>query len=418
MKILGFCWKQPKHVEYYLSLIRNLEKKGVKFCFVTEGDKAKELFAEQGIEAFTHRDIVTPDVQKKVTHWWNNTDKKEYAGYNLPSLLQYERDSFAHRPELIKMALQHAVLLIEGWLRVFKHVQPNAVFTWNGGVIEPKIPAEIAKKHGLPAYFFERGFFPHTLVIDPKGVNFGSHIAGDGWREVGFSVSEDDLRGMREYIDGYHRNAETVVRQAQRVLTKAELYKELRIAEGKKIILFPLQIEADTNIIMYSPHFKTMPEIIMQMQNLLEREFADYVLVVKPHPEDKDRMAEFGDIFSDQSRLVSDVNLHSLIQAADVVLTINSNVGLEALTYYKPVIVLGMAIYSHKGATYDINDKADIAMKLAEVGAALPAGKKRKVDELIYYLLRHYLYFSNGEEVFVGSNGEIEDRILSRMVLS
>jgi len=198
MKILGFCWEHPKHIEFYLSLIRNLEKKGVKFCFVTEGGTAKELFTEQNIEAFTTKDIVTRDVQKKVTHWWNNTDRTEYAGYNLPSLLEYERHAFVNRREVIKMAFQRSLLLIEGWLRVFERVQPDAVFTWNGGVIEPKIPAEIAKKHGLPVYFFERGFFPNTLVIDPKGVNFGSHIAGDGWKEIAFSVSDDDLRRLHE----------------------------------------------------------------------------------------------------------------------------------------------------------------------------------------------------------------------------
>jgi len=57
------------------------------------------------------------------------------------------------------MAFQRTVLLLEGWLRVFERIQPDAVFVWNGGVIESKIPAEIAKSRGLPVYFFERGLF-------------------------------------------------------------------------------------------------------------------------------------------------------------------------------------------------------------------------------------------------------------------
>ena len=87
------------------------------------------------------------------------------------------------------------------------------------------------------------------------------------------------------------------------------------------------------------------------------------------------------------------------------------------MTYYKPVIVLGKSIYSHKGATYDIDEKSDIAPTLSEIdpNPVLPVEKKTKVDELVYYLLKHYLYFSDAEEVFANGNDEFETKIISQM---
>jgi len=425
--ILGFCWDNPYLFEFYLPLIRGLEKKGIKFCFITTGYTTKKLFISCGIESFAYSDILTPDLQRKVDHWWNglqinsiNWSNLEYEGYNLYSLSEYDRILLGKEPttKQIKNLFCRTALLLEGWLSVFEYTQPCMVFTWDGTRIESNMPAEIARNHNLPVYFFERGFFPNTLVLDPEGVNYRSYIAGDGWNEVTVSVSGDDSVKVLDYIDQYHRNAETVVKQSQKKISKAELYKDLQIPEHNKIMLFPLQIESDANILFFSPLFKSMIDIITFIQNLLEQEFSDYTLVIKPHPEDKDRISELQNILNPKSRLVLDVHLHSLIQASDTILTVNSNVGLESLTYYKPVIVLGKSIYSHKGATYDIEQKADIVSTLAEIAqknSILPMEKEAEINKIVYYLLRYYLYFRDAKEVFANSNDEIENKILSQM---
>ena len=51
---------------------------------------------------------------------------------------------------------------------------------------------------------------------------------------------------------------------------------------------------------------------------------------------------------NEQTRLNTDFSLHSLLSVADVVVTVNSTVGMEALLQHKPVVVL-VARFTGKG---------------------------------------------------------------------
>ena len=73
-------------------------------------------------------------------------------------------------------------------------------------------------------------------------------------------------------------------------------------------------------------------------------------IVVKPHPRDTDMdtLTWLGQKARKDKRLhLLPVNIHDILAAADVVVTINSAVGVEAMLHEKPVVLCGQADFHH-----------------------------------------------------------------------
>jgi CDP-glycerol glycerophosphotransferase (TagB/SpsB family) len=172
-------------------------------------------------------------------------------------------------------------------------------------------------------------------------------------------------------------------------------------------------MERDSNIISYSPHYRQMPAIIRDLARAVQ-DLPDVCLIVKPHPEDRDRLAELRSFGSARVRLSEDLSLPSLLAIADVVVTVNSTVGLEALTRRKPVLVLGQAIYGEKGFTFDLESPARLPERLRESLAAAQNGRFNEAafHRFLAYLLTHSLFRLNGPDPW-GSRDHISQRILS-----
>jgi Capsule polysaccharide biosynthesis protein len=77
-------------------------------------------------------------------------------------------------------------------------------------------------------------------------------------------------------------------------------------------------------------------------------------IVIKPHPRDFDdathRMLR-ALARRDQRVTVTSANIHDILSAADVVVTINSAVGIEAMVHRKPVVLCGQADFHHCAVT-------------------------------------------------------------------
>ncbi|OHY82204.1 hypothetical protein BCA33_07890 [Marinobacter sp. AC-23] len=134
---------------------------------------------------------------------------------------------------------------------------------------------------------------------------------------------------------------------------------QLGLSPEKPVILLPLQIESDSNIQNNSPYFKSMEELIRSVTSVLGGTGAQ--LVVKPHPEDRSRRNRIEALCSASDvRCCWDLSLQSLLPVTDLVVVINSTVGLEALLQNKPVVALGQSIYDRKGFTLDLDNKTSL----------------------------------------------------------
>ena len=109
-------------------------------------------------------------------------------------------------------------------------------------------------------------------------------------------------------------------------------------------VFLPLQVSADTNLILLS-----------DCDNIKAIEIAERhakklacVLVVKTHPAETNQgiIRNITSICKERGHLLTSLNTTELIRGAMGVVTINSTVGLEAMLYGKEVKILGRSIYS------------------------------------------------------------------------
>lgn len=125
-------------------------------------------------------------------------------------------------------------------------------------------------------------------------------------------------------------------------------------------------------------------------------------ILIKPHPLDTDerhlrtvrRLVQ-----TDPRMRVVAANIHDMIAAADVVVTINSATGLEAMMQGKPVILCGQA---------DFHQNATTVTTAAELDAALSAPPQMRDDDA-------YLYWYFRKMCFSAQSPTLVDDVLTRI---
>lgn len=294
---------------------------------------------------------------------------------------------------------------------VLADFRPQLVAVWNGCILEARVMEALARRSGAAVCYLERGLLPDSLVIDPHGVNAHSRFgrpAGPGAPAPVFTEAE--LAAARTYLERSAEHGRSVVRQPERIAA-AEVRARLDLPAGTRLVLLPAQIDWDTNILYHCPRFPTNLSVIAALRGALTAEGA--VLVFKPHPEEP-RPTDWRAALGELGRLAEGLNLHSLIAAADAVVVRNSTAGLEAVIHRKPVLVLGRALWSHRGFTHDLaaGEAAGDGLHRA-LRDGFTAGMGAAADRFFAGLTRDYLYFLDDAGPFPGSNRGVLQRLLA-----
>lgn len=158
------------------------------------------------------------------------------------------------------------------------------------------------------------------------------------------------------------------------------LYEESPL--NKKIIFYPLHYIAESQVTVRSNGF--IDQVLLL--KLISLNLPDnHHILVKEHPNVLGRM-KLSDLLSIRKlKNVSLVNpkitAHEIIKVSDIIMTINSTVGFEALLYQKPVITFGKSFYRGRGLTLDVNSINEIPKKVKEAEIFKP-----KYEEVLNFL--------------------------------
>lgn len=189
---------------------------------------------------------------------------------------------------------------------------------WNGQD-QRKFPVICQiREMGMPVLFSELGWFPQMewYYVDPIGVNYESTIPT---KEL-LPIAEEEKVAVRGWMKQYHDKHPVVGFPHERY------------------VFLPLQMEIDAQIRRFS-RFDKMQEAI----DAIAWAFKDWLIVIKAHP----RVPDFKfRLPGNCIKVHVETSLHQLIRNSDAVATISSTVGAEALTYQKPVIMLGYSFYT------------------------------------------------------------------------
>jgi lipopolysaccharide biosynthesis protein len=133
-------------------------------------------------------------------------------------------------------------------------------------------------------------------------------------------------------------------------MTREEVVSFLHLPPGKPIVLIPLQVEHDSNIVAGSP-LKDMASLVtFCFRNI--KDIDAFSVIIKKHPGQLDVVL---DGTGHATLCDTQVDNLSLINAADYLITINSSSGFEALCLDKKVFTLGKSPYAGLGFTADVS---------------------------------------------------------------
>ena len=415
-RILIFCWSNPNLEEYYVNFINEVSNNvEVLPIFIVTTVLSKLRFLKRDMYAFTYQELIRYNLQ-----FGNSADDK-YCGFNrkiLKDLSDYDRSvgsKWIPNPNLTEKEfyVHQSLMILKGYNFIWQNFKPHLAITWNGVTLFQKALAFLAHNYDVPVLFFERGLLPQTLYVDTEGVNYKSSIAGDKWFKYKIPYPHDDkIKKVKKYCQKLRKDKRSIVNIGESTQPE-ELRKRLKIDDKSKIVLIPLQIEKDSNILYFSPYYSNMPEIIKDIQRAINQ-FNNIHLIVKPHPEDSNRLNELRSLTTNTTHILDDVKLYSLLELADLVITVNSTVGLEALVFRKPVIVLGKAMYSEKGFTYDLLDRR-VLPKLIEVAFKKHTFNEKEFYRFLVHLLENKLFSLDTDQDSWNSRKSIVNNLVAIM---
>ncbi|MFB4331516.1 hypothetical protein [Paenibacillus sp. CR_12] len=397
------------------------------------------------------------------------SEYRNYSSSELEDMIKSNVGSSANK----EISLNQAKEYLERIHRADAEYGIDMFIVWGIRIRERTI-YHYARKHDIPIFIFEHGYFrPFTLTVDSKGINYENslprtrefymNIDFDQHRFNEFIESpevawkdEEITKEFRLICDATAQKEEKTnkkriinrinhtvrhkrVKQALmkraiilkahvrklRAQTKMDNYNDITkkmIESGERFIFVPFQLESDTQTMLFSPNIKTMLKLVRVLSeslNSYNTEYKDNLKIIfKTHPMYKLKEPNL-DLFNilrvcsqnNNLAITSSIATNELIAKSECVITINSTVGIEALSANKKVITLGNAFYNIEGIAHHVNNIKDLVKDLNTVLNS--TFEKDLVQRFLYYIRFNYfseIYYLNPDQ---DSVKRLVDRILN-----
>ncbi|OAP36391.1 hypothetical protein AU381_17925 [Sinorhizobium glycinis] len=252
----------------------------------------------------------------------------------------------------------------------------DSLIVWNGvtGHVANAMRI-IGSCRNITGGFLERGYLRDSVFFDREGTNGISSLARGTVAIYDTADVSNSVNALGDFVSSTLLN-----------LADAP-------ASARKQIFVPLQVQQDSNILLYSPSIKTMRQLVLDAIKLAQALGQEWDVVVRDHPEETQSGLNipFGDrVWRDNTS-----TLEERISSSHIVFTVNSTVGLTAALAGKVVVCNGDGIYCRE--PFVIN-KADMTRDqlVDRVRVALQDGPD--IEALTRYMCllldRHQLFDS------------------------
>ena len=280
------------------------------------------------------------------------------------------------------------------------------IFFQNSHASEQRLEIfKFAKEQGLKFIVYDRGALPDSWFFDDKGFNYDSSSYDENlWNKP---LSKDQIIKTKEYIQDVLNNDNFLESQGIRN-GATELRRKLGV-KNKFIIFVPLQVAGDSVLknFTYEPFlYENFLSIINELAINLAKQ--NIVFVAKKHPLSLsvDKKA-----YKNIKFAPDDTNLIDLIELCDMVLTLNSGVGVYAILANKPCVVCAGAFYRFDGLNLQAHNISDLKKHILSIFNNEFKFDAQKALRFIYYL--RYEFYSFGKSYYKKSmeNGRFFTRV-------
>ena len=283
------------------------------------------------------------------------------------------------------------------------------------------IAIHLAKKLNIKYFVFELGLFrPNTITLDSKGVNYNNSVPRNKefylnlkefnkfeYTKINSSIIEKQrniiiakymiLNTIGKLFGIYTpaNNRNSILDYFKRFKNTYFKKKNMKnITFKKKYIFAPLQVKTDTQTLVHSDYnnmVEFMEDTIQGVKEYRKKYNSNIELVFKEHPMDCGKVS-YDDFYVKYKgytwiKFLKNGNTKEIIKNSDMVITINSTVGLEAIEEYKPVICMGRAFYNIDGISLKSN-RNDLSKDMdREFNRSI---NKNLIDNFLNYLKYEY----------------------------
>ncbi len=237
------------------------------------------------------------------------------------------------------------------------------------------------KNSSIRYFVFDRGSLPDSWFFDPNGFNFdSSSYSEENWDRV---LSDEEVANIENYkyqlVNGDESLEECGIR-------KGAFYYRDKLGIGRrKVIFVPFQRPTDTVTIYFAGSCKSVEGFQEIVKTTIEKlPKSEWVVVCKNHPLDTDLQKIEGALY-----VPDDSHINDLIDMADVVLLMNSGVGVLSLAFEKPVICISEAFYCHPGIAKSANSVDEIIESLNKIECP----DKNKINAFLFHLKENVYSF-------------------------
>jgi len=247
-------------------------------------------------------------------------------------------------------------------------------------------------EHGTRCLVFERGALPDSWFFDANGFNAdSSSYAPDKWDK---DIGPDGHDLVHAYTQRLRSSAETLEKNGE---PKSYSYWHTALNIGhRKVVFVPLQRPSDTVTRFFGGNVGQYDNFYAWIASIAETlDPSKWIVIVKKHPLEVSTPAVSGVTF-----VPEDAHIHDLIDLADVILLLNSGVGVLSLAFGKPVVPCGRAFYAQPGLAKEATSISE-AVEAIET-ATIP--DMQKVDRFLHYLINEF--YSFGKALYVEKKGK------------
>lgn len=323
MKVLIHCGDLLENQHRILPLAESLRNMGADPFILHYKPSVGAFFEARGLKVL-HLDAYRSRIKKRDVRkgaiadaFW---DDEAYSIYKVKH--EFLRALAVDRHRELYMLRRDGLALT----RLFDEHQFDSIIIWNGVTGHVANAMRIlAGGSGITGGFLERGYLPNSVFFDRIGTNGASSLA----RGSDVVYSPEDASTSTEACLDFVRS----------VLLKSTAPPIC----GRKQIFVPLQVQQDSNILLYSPKVKTMRQLVLRAVSLAHALGPDWDVVVRDHPEEM--QAPLNIPFSDRVWRDNSSTLEERINSSQVVFTVNSTVGLTAALAGKVIVCIGDGIY-------------------------------------------------------------------------
>lgn len=240
-------------------------------------------------------------------------------------------------------------------------------------------------KNQLPIVCVERGSLPGSIFFDVNGFLYNSKSYNRCNWEKELSVNQKNQ--VEEYIRNFksdNNKSNDLEFQKSDEVTKKAFSNTIQNKKYKKIVFIPFQLPTDTVIKHFSGFIGSHENFVKTVIDISKKN-KDILFIYKNHPLKKILNQEFDNFIN-----VDNYHFKSCLDVCDIVMCVNSGVGLQSMIYEKPALIFGDAFYEFDDINHKIKDVSQVQNLLRSENLTVNSNSMKR---FIYWL--NFEFYSN-----------------------